>query len=42
MITNNLEYDGITSGHGRSVPFQTRELSPNFGDGLKNQAAAWA
>ena len=23
MITNNLEYDGITSDHGRSVPFQT-------------------
>jgi len=25
-----------------AVGIDLRELSPNFGDGLKNQAAAWA
>jgi hypothetical protein len=27
---------------GEDVPLRTAELSPNFGDGLKDQAAAWA
>jgi hypothetical protein len=37
------EFDvGLERGEIDVLRVRARELSPNFGDGLKDQAAAWA